>query len=920
MSTNRIHFELNGEQTFLEAHPGRNLLDALREDLGFTGTKKGCDNEGLCGTCTIIINGKARRACRTSVSDISGKRIMTIEGLSSGEQIHPIQKSFIDHGAVQCGFCTPGMIMSAKALLDANSNPTRHEIIQAIQGNYCRCTGYSKIITAILDAAAKLRGEDYLSVGEKFIRFDGVGKVTGKTIFAADISLPSMLHLSVVRSKFSFGKIIHIDTSSALTIPGVRAVITAADIPGTKAFSDLWGSKNDQVSTELHPTTALEPVLVHDQVRMKGEPIALVVGTDTESAQVGADAVQVTYDPIEPNFDPVQALGNMAFPLHPGGNLYEHGDIQIGDSAKNFAAADVKVGLNFLQATQDHVTLEPDSAVASIDDDGRLVVVGPSHQPHVRRLQIAHMLGIDPVNVRVMVPPMGGSFGGHHHFWPLLAVALPAYLLNKPVRLVYSRQEVFEATLKRHAFNTSCQIGAQKDGTLSALQAQAFGNAGPYGGAPTIGAFVALCGTGPYKWPAIDYVSRVAHTNWANAGPYRGYGMPQGVLPLECTLDEVAKQLRIDPLDMRYINIVDYRDGTATGQSFDEQFAIKEVLDAIRPKWLEMRQSTLDLRAQASEHSLYGEGLATNWYQFGKSGDLRTSAQAGLNKAGKIVIFYSAYTAGIGSDTVLTQLASEELGVPRDEIIYVNNDTDLTLDSKIPGACRTTYWVGGAVQQAAKKLKREILATASELLNVPNDQLALSGKSVHEICNPSNYVNLEQIANLWHNHGHTTRFTGEFNLEDRFPHRDARFEQLGHFVCGAAIAQVHLNAITGEIKVMKVIVAQDVGKAINPLDLEGQVEGAIVMDVGSVLMEEHIPGKTLNFKEYPIPRSKDAPDMEVILVEVPGRDGPHGAKGAGEAVMGHTRAAILNAISDAAGTRITQVPVKADRLLEALNT
>jgi CO/xanthine dehydrogenase Mo-binding subunit len=306
--------------------------------------------------------------------------------------------------------------------------------------------------------------------------------------------------------------------------------------------------------------------------------------------------------------------------------------------------------------------------------------------------------------------------------------------------------------------------------------------------------------------------------------------------------------------------------------------------------------------------------LAANWYQYGKSGELRTPAQAGLDEEGRIVLYYTAYAAGNGSETVISQLASQELGIPTQDIQWVNNDTDRTLESRITGACRTTYWVGGAVQQAVRILKREILATASEHLEVPVADLCLTRQGVREISRPGQPVTLRQIASFWRECGKATVFTGVLDLEEHYPDRDPRFSQLGHFVCGAAIAQVRLDRLTGKVKVLKVVVAQDVGRAINPLDLEGQIQGAVLMELGSALMEEHIPGRTLDFKSYPVPRAKDAPEIEVILVEVPGIDGPYGAKGAGEAMMGHSRAAILNAISDAAGTRLTHIPVTPARL------
>ena len=715
MPQENIDFNLNGIQTNFKADPKRTLLEVLREDLGLTGTKQGCDNEGLCGSCTVIIDGKARRACRTSIGEVCGRRIITIEGVATAAILHPIQQAFIDCGAVQCGFCTPGMILAAKALLDSNPNPTRAEIRHAIQGNLCRCTGYAKIIDAIDQAAGVLRGEQnahpYTSqypviIGSDLRRIDSLERVTGVSKYAGDLTFPDMLYVKVVRSRHPFARITSIDASAALNMPGIKGFFTAKDIPGVKSFSDLWGSKNDQVPTRSHPTTAMEPVLAGDLVRMVGEPIALVVGTSQAHASAAAAAVDVQYEVLEPVFDPQVALEETAIHLHPGGNLYEYGEIKREDLSTSITGKEITVGLDYSMATQDHAAIEPESLVAYIDEAGRLVVIGPTHQPHARKKQIAFMLGIDPDMVRVIVPPVGGSFGGKHHFWPLLAVALPAFLLKQPVKLVYTREEVFEATLKRHAFKINCRISADQNGKLTGLFMRGHGNAGPYGGAPTIAEFVALCGAGPYAWPAIDSEVRVAHTNWANAGPFRGYGMPHGAVGLECTLDELARKANFDPLELRYINAIENGEQSASGQPFDEPFGFKKVLDSLRPRWLALKQATQELQASAPAHERFGIGLAANWYQYGKPGELRTPAMAGLDEDGRIVLYFTAYTAGIGSDTVMRQLASQELGIPIDGIHCVNNDTDRTLDSTITGACRTTYWVGGAVLAAVRALER----------------------------------------------------------------------------------------------------------------------------------------------------------------------------------------------------------------------
>lgn len=917
----RIEFNLNDTEVAVDAEPTAWFLDVLRGQLGLTGTKQGCDYEGQCGTCTVVVNGRAVRACRTRMEQVARARVRTIEGLVSRAGLHPLQQAFIDTGAVQCGFCTPGMIMAAYALLERNPDPTEAEIVRGLQGNLCRCTGYVKIIDAVGAAARVMRGAEHSlrmppdAIGGDLRRLNEIGKVTGETQYAADVLMPDMLHVQVLHSPHPHARLLEIDTQAAQALPGVRGVLTARDIPGVKSFPDNLDLKDGQA--DWLTNRAREPVLAVDRVRMVGEPVALVVANTEAAARTGVGAIRVTYEVLEPVFEADRALSPDAQRLHPHGNEYEFERISKGDASTVMEMADVCIESTCRLSSHDHLTLEPTSAVAYVDEEDTLTVLGPTQQPHLRKVQIAEMLAISPEHVRVIVPEMGGSFGGRHHFWPVLAIALPAYLLRQPVRLVYTRREDLQTTLKRHPFDFHSQIGARRDGALLGLRARAMGNAGPYGGAPGIAALVAQSGVGPYRWPAIDYECRIGHTNWANAGAFRGYGMPQGAFALETSLDELATALDMDPLELRLVNAIDNETGSALGHRFDEPFALREVLVALRPEWEGIRESTRALRCSACSTDLFGAGLATSWYQFSKVGALRMSAQAGLDLDGRITLYYTALRSGQGLDTVMSQIASHELGIPRLAVALVNADTDQTPHDDAYGGCRSTYWVGGAVQQAVRALKEAILDTASGMLGVSADRLTISERSVHVAGVPARAVALSDIAAEWQKAGRPLRYSGVLDLTHRLTDTDG-VNMLGHFVVGAAAAQVRVDVRNGRVDVLRVTIAQDVGRAINPIDLEGQIQGAVMMELGATLMEEYVPGDTLDLKDYRIPRTRDVPEITVLMLETGGRDGPFGAKGVGEAVMGHTRAAIANAIHDAAGIRIRQLPATPERILEAL--
>jgi aldehyde oxidoreductase len=885
-----LTFQLNGAAIQVEVPRNQTLLECLRETLDLTGTKKGCDNEGQCGACTVLLNDRPVRACLTPTVKVSGQRVTTIEGLT----FHPLQQAFVDHGAVQCGYCTPGMLMSAVALISRNPTPAQADIAQALQGNLCRCTGYVKIIQAVQDGAARLLQKTASPpcftgvIGHESRRLtaDDIGKVTGNLRYASDIKLPGMLMIRVLRSPHHYARILRLNTAPAKKLAGVTAVITTADIPGQRAFSDILDD-NDNRSKKI----IKEPVLADQVVRMLGEPIALVIGTSETAAQAGVEAIEIDYEPLPPVHNP-----NLSDLI-----TYET-DRFTRTPDHSFSPGDeIVIETTCSLPSQDHVTMEPGSAIAFVDDHNRLVVKGPTQQPHVRKQQIAAMLNISPNHVRVIVPEMGGSFGGWHYFWPILAIALPAYLLRRPVKYVYSRREAFEATTKRHAFQFDTRISAGRDGQLHNLKVTALGDAGPYGGAPGIAALVTQSGIGPYLWPGVDFHTRIVHTNGPHGGAFRGYGMPQGAFALETALDELAVGLNLDPLELRLLNAADQQN--TLGLPFAEPFVFKRVLETVRPYWAMFRDEARRCAEHTSSpHIVCGAGLAASWYRFSKAGATHEDAQIKLGPDGKITLYFTALKAGQGLATVMSQLAAHELGVPQGTLTLINSDTDLTPYSQVYGGSRSAYWVGGAVQCAARALKDAILSTAAEMLDVNPAHLHLTPEAVSNH-NGDLVLSLQAIAAEWKRTGQRAIYTGRFMIP-----ADPS-QPLGHFVSGVALATVQVNRFSGQVKVRHILVAQDVGRVLNPLDLQGQIEGAVMMELGATLMEQYIHGETSNFKQYNIPRIKDTPKITVIPLEGTGQDGPHQAKGLGEAVMGHIRAAITNAIFNATGIRVRRLPV-----------
>ena len=909
-----ISFFVNGGLVTVNIPPATPLLDVLRKELGLTGTKQGCDHEGECGVCTVLLDGKSVRSCLTPVSMVTGRYVVTVEGLGNPEKLHPLQQAFIDTGAVQCGYCTPGMLVAAKGLLDQNPNPNHEQIVEALEGNLCRCTGYKRILMAVEIAAANLRGEkaefknEYPVVGKEYRRSDAIDKVTGRAKYAEDIVMPGMLYGKVLRSPHHHARLVALDIEAAKAVPGVVRVITADDIPGENGLGDY--SRDEPILTSRG-----------DTVKMAGAPVAVVVAETQAQARAGVEAIEVTYEVLPHFFDTDETLVDSAYRIYSHGNVLTKSSIAHGDLNRAFGESDLTLETRYRTAFVEHSALEREAALAYLDEAGTVTVICANHEPYWHRNYIASTLALEPTQVRVITPPIGGSFGGKQD--PILAVtvALASYLTGQPVRIGYSRKESFAATPKRHPYDLKFRIGAKQDGQLTGIQVRINANTGAYDAHGQYIVDFAVTGSGgAYRWQAVDAYAQTVYTNGPKAGQYRGFGTTQSTFALECTLDELAEKLGIDPLELRIKNAIEQSSVSFLGYPIGESVGYREVLTTLRTRFEEYLKDASAYNAVARDKGEVlrkGVGLAGMWYRFGKSGTLRIEAHCELASDGHFVVYASAPDYGQGSTTMLGQFAAEVLQTPRDRVEVVNADTALAPDSGIQGASRSTYFVGGAVYKAAGNLRASIQAVASELLDCAPDEITFDGGTVRAGQDPSKEISLREVAAEFERMGRLRRLPGFFDLTPQFP--DGKRPQYAPLFCtGAQAAEVLVNLKTGVTQVQRIVVAQDMGKTVNPVDAQGQIEGGIMMGVGTAIMEEVIPDATTSFASYYVPTVKSMPDIEVHLVEVTGLHGPLGVKGISEAVMTPTAPAIVNAISRTIRQRIRQIPATPERVLEAI--
>ncbi|MHB2266490.1 molybdopterin-dependent oxidoreductase [Aliihoeflea sp. PC F10.4] len=900
-----VEVTVNGRPEFVNASPIARLSTVLRDHLGLTGTKVGCD-AGDCGACTVLVDGNPECACLVPMAHAAGRRITTVEGLSNGA-MSALQASFLRHGAAQCGICTPGLLVSATALLEKVPRPSEAEVQDALGGVLCRCTGYRKIVRAVMDAnipVQLLAGEVPCGVGSAIPRLDGAPKVLGTDVFGADERPDDALSVLVIRSPhwqadFEFGDL---DAFVAAN-PGIVGAYTARDLAGRNSFGVI-------------PPFADQPALAETRARFRGEAVAVVAGERDAIAALDISDFPIEWQPVPHALSVSEARAEGFAPLHPSrpDNVLTQGRVVRGDPETALAGAAITVSGVFETSYVEHAYIEPEAGHAFLDGD-TLVIKACTQAPVMDRDDVALVLGLPPEKVRIVPTATGGGFGSKLDLSVQPLIGLVALKTGRPAALTYTRAESMASTTKRHPASMTATIGANADGKIVGMIFEGDFNTGAYASwGPTVASRVPVHASGPYFTPNYRALGTAVHTNGPIAGAFRGFGVPQAALMQETLYDELAEKLKIDRLEFRLDNAI--RDGQATvsGHVLESGVGIAACLEALRPHWERALADTERFNAKAGERRR-GVGVASCWYGCGNTGIPNPSTmKIGITPKGRVVMHQGAVDIGQGSNTVIPQICSEALGLPLSAFDFVHGDTGVTPDAGKTSASRQTYISGKAAEKAGRALRERILRHA----NVSDD--AVVGIGEGEIIvrqgEAKRVIALGEIAP--DDDGFVFAAIESYDPPTVALDADGQGKPYAVYGWGAQIAELEVDMLLGTVRVVKITAAHDVGRAINPLLVEGQIEGGIAQGLGMALMEEYVPGRTENLHDYLIPTIGDVPEIESILIEVPDPEGPYGAKGLGEHVLIPTAPAIVNAIRHASGARITRTPATPERVLAAI--
>jgi selenium-dependent xanthine dehydrogenase len=857
-----LELNVNGNAFTVEAAPDETLLDVLREHLGLLAAKDGCQPEGYCGCCTVLVDGRARVACSQVASAFAGKQIVTLEGLPE-QQREAFALAFSATGASQCGFCSPGIVMKAANLLEKDAEPSRDVIARALAGNLCRCTGYVKIIDAVQMAGRLLGGDeqphlDYSGrIGSRTPKFESFELALGLKPFINDLQVEGMLHSAVRFADHPRAVVVRIDASRAEAIEGVVRIAKAGDVPGERAVGAIV---NDW------------PVLVGEgeTTRCVGDVLAAVAATTRHAARAAAAAIDVEYDILDPVTDPEEALRDDAPQLHDGGNLLESYRIDRGDVDAALDSSAHVVTETFQTQHIEHAFLEPESSLAVPGADEMRVFSGGQGIWDDRR-QIARILGVSEKEVRVSLVSNGGAFGAKEDLGINGQAALLAQLTGRPVKLTLMRDESIRMHSKRHPLKMSYTVGCDEGGTLTAVKARIVGDTGAYA---SVGAKVLqrACGhsCSAYEVPNVFVEALAVYTNNPPCGAMRGFGSNQANFAMEGCLDRLAEKVGIDGWDIRWRNALEVGSTFGTGQVLGEGVGFKRCLEAVKDVYKNARYAGV---AGAVKNVGVGNGLP----EYGR-------ASVELQSDGSLLVRHSWTEMGQGVDTVLQQVACEELSSVGVELknISVRVDTDREFPTGQTTASRGTFLGGLAVKRACEKLKEE-----------------LNGSLLSELAGKE--------------------FTAEIEFKVTQPMSDPDLQR--SHICFGWGAQVAI--LDDEGKLRKVAAAHDVGKVMNRNLLEGQIEGSIHMGLGHSLTEEFVVEdgyiSTPTLKSQGIIPAKGMPEVECIFIEEAQPEGPYGAKGVGEIGLVPTASAVAAAIHSFDGVWRNSLPMKDSAAAKAAN-
>ncbi|NFT92373.1 selenium-dependent xanthine dehydrogenase [Clostridium botulinum] len=841
-------FILNGQEKSVDEN--KKLLKYLRDDCNITSVKNGC-SEGACGTCMVIVDGKAIKACVLTTEKVNGKEITTIEGFTDRER-EVFAYAFTEAGAVQCGFCIPGMVISAKALFNRTLDPTMEEVKKALIGNICRCTGYVKIEKAIMMAAEIFRENKEVPkvsckglIGEPMARVDAKDKTLGLGEYTDDIRINGMVYGAALRSKYPRALVKSMDITEAENLKGVIKIVTAEDIPGQRYLGHL---KKD--------TPAL--IKVGEETRYLGDAVALVAAETEEIAKEALKYIKVDFEELKPLSSPMEALKDDAPKIHEGGNILVHEHLVRGNADEAIKNSKYVVTNKYSVPFTEHAFLEPEAAVAIPDGEDGLIVYTGTQSIYDDLREIGSLLNLGEDKLRIISEYVGGGFGGKEDMSCQHHTALLAYLIKKPVKMCLTRQESIMVDTKRHAMEMEFTTACDENGKLTAMKAEIIADTGAYAslGGPVLQR-ACTHAAGPYNYQNMVVDGIAVYTNNTPGGAFRGFGVTQSAFATECNLNQLAEMVGIDPFEIRMLNAIRPGEVLANGQIADEGTALVETLEAVKDIYYSNKYS----------------GIACTFKNAGVGVGIPDTGRCKVKVIdGKVHIRTSAACIGQGVGTVVVQVVGEVLGIPTSQIVYETPDTRITPNSGTTTASRQTVFTGEATRIASLKLKE-----------------ALKGKSLQE---------LEGIE-----------FLGEYiGITDKMG--SPKENPVSHVAYGFATQVVIIDE---KGKLVKVVAAHDVGRAINPKNVEGQIEGGVVMGLGYGLTEDYIIENSVpkvKFGTLGLLRATQVPEIIPIIIEKNTQELSFGAKGVGEITCIPTAPAVQGAYYKLDGVFRTELPLK----------
>jgi len=917
----QVTLTLDGTVRTFTTSADETLLRLLRRH-GFFQVKQGC-GVGDCGSCAVLIDGRARNACLTLAGQVDGAVVTTTVGMGTPTTPSTLQRSMADEGAVQCGFCIPGFLAGAEAVMTAVERPRAEDFARGLDGHMCRCTGYVNQVKA-LERAVYERGGGPAGDRPVARKIDALPLACGTSRFVEDVAeAREALVAKILPSPHAHARIRAIDAGRARALPGVHCVLTHHDVPRIPYCTAGQGAP------EPSPHDSF---ILDDKVRFVGDRVAVVAAESEAVALAALELIDVDYEVLEPVLDPARAMAPGAPVIHDepeahavlpimydkSRNRVSQVDVEVGDVAAALAGADLTVGGTFASQVMHHATLEPHVCLASLEADDRIVIRSSTQVPfHARRLT-AQALGIPVRRIRVVKPRVGGGFGGKQEVILEPLCALLAIRTRRPVLLRYTRAEEFAMGRTRHAQTVTVEVGATSSGELQAIRMQVLENTGAYGSHAHTVLCNAGCKTLPlYRCPNVAFTGNSVYTTLPVAGAFRGYGAPQAYFALEQVMDDLARRLDVDPVELRRRTTLRTGDTSPLWEVLGEgKQGVRQVVGSCG------LVACLDRGAEAigwerrpalprTGRFRRGMGMAAQLEGSSVPEVDMASASLKLNEDGSFNLAMGATDLGQGSDTVLAQLAAAVLGVGLDAVIVLSSDTDVTPFDVGAYASSTTYLSGQAVERAARAVAAQCREVGARLLDRRADELVLRDGQV--VAPDGRAVALSRVAAV--------------SLYEEDQHQIAAFGSAHSHASpppfGAQFAEVEVDVRTGVVRVVSYVAAVDCGRPLNPTLARGQMHGAVVQGLGYALTEEmRFDGKGRlvngNFSEYPVFRMVDMPDVRVILVETHEPTGPSGAKSIGEIGLCGALPAIGNAIFDATGVRMHEAPFTPERVLRAL--